>query len=366
MKSKRKTIIVNFVAKHSYLFVLNMIKGFVDDGCRVIAIVSKNMPEINQWRAVDNLTVFPVDGYSTGLDYFPKLIKYFLFDAPKIKKIAKEYEADIIYLPILTYWSYFINKSLGNIKYIYMMHDPIPHDKGFSPLNVMNLSLGRNAYKLIILSETFLQYTLQRYKKNRKDILIIPSGSENTSTGFKKTLVDYDDQKTNFLFQGRVDSYKGLHVLAKAYSKLYKEYNNITLTIAGSGDFSSYKEEYAELPNCTVINRWLTNEEVSGLFNDKSVITVLPYLSATQSGVINVAMPSGSPIIATRCGGIVEQIEDGVTGYLIDPNDEEALYNKMKYVINHKDELKNIRLNAYNRMKNLSWNKLAQKIIDAI
>ena len=115
-----------------------------------------------------------------------------------------------------------------------------------------------------------------------------------------------------------------------------------------------------------MINRWLTNDEVNSLFNDKSVITVLPYISATQSGVINVAMPNGSPIIATKCGGITEQIVDNRTGYLIEPNDVNALYEKMEYILNHRDELDDIRHNAYARMKTLGWDVLASRVVEIL
>ena len=138
----------------------------------------------------------------------------------------------------------------------------------------------------------------------------------------------------------------------------------MSLTIAGSGDFSLYEPLYKYLEDCTIINRWLTDEEVTSLFNDRNVITVLPYTSATQSGVINVALPNGSPIIASRCGGIEEQIVDGVTGYLFEPNNIDELLKKMEYVILHKNELEEIRRNGYKKMKSLDWDILSKKLAD--
>lgn len=143
---------------------------------------------------------------------------------------------------------------------------------------------------------------------------------------------------------------------------LRKKYDNVTLTVAGSGDFSSYKNAYKDLEDCRVINRWLTDEEVTGLYNDKSVIAVLPYISATQSGVINVALPNGSPVIASRCGGIEEQIKDGETGYLTEPNNVKSLYEKMEYIVMHREDLDRIRENGYKKMKSLDWDIISAKL----
>lgn len=363
---EKKTVIINFVAKHSYVFVIKIVEGLIHNGCRVIAIVSRNMPEIDQWKAIKGMKVYEVDGYNTVRDFFPNLIKYYRKDAPKLRSIAKKNGVDVLYLPVFTFWSVFINHSLREYRYVYAMHDPVSHNPKTYIHNYLNYKLGKNADKIVILSNTFRDYVKKTYKKSDKDIVVIPSGYEDVPAKPDEALVYYDNTKTNFLFQGRIDKYKGLEVLAEAYKRLTKEYRDITLTIAGSGDFSAYEQLCKELPNCTVINRWLTNEEVVSLFNDKSVITILPYTSATQSGVINVAMPCGSPIIASRCGGIPEQIIDGKTGYLVEPGNVEDLYTKMKYVIVNNNELNSIRANAYERMKSLSWDILAGKLMNIL
>lgn len=225
--------------------------------------------------------------------------------------------------------------------------------------------MGVKAQTIVILSETFRDYVKKQYKKLDREIITIPSGNESIIAKNERIeIVPYDDNKINFLFQGQIAKYKGLHILAEAYDRLRQKYDNVTLTIAGSGDFSEYEDIYSKLVDCTVINRWLTDGEIAGLYNDRNVIAVLPYISATQSGVINVAMPNGSPIIATKCGGIVEQIIDNETGYLAEPGDIDSLYEKMEYVVNHKVELNRIRENAYQRMKEFDWNTLAGRLVE--
>lgn len=365
---EQKTVAVNFVAKHSYVFVQKMVEGLAHNGCRILAVVSQNMPEIQEWEKIEGITLYPVNGYTSIANFPVRLLVFFVKDAGRIKRIAREMGVQSVYLPICTYWSVFINLLFRGKKTVYAMHDPIPHDRRQIVIWAMNRWLGIRADTILILSDTFRDYVKQHCHKNDDEIITVPEGAVRDSESMERTcpLVQYDDSKVNFLFQGRIDRYKGLTVLAEAYRRIREKYDNVTLTVAGSGNFSEYESLYRDLKDCTVINRWLSSGEVAGLFNDRSVIAVLPYLSATQSGVINVAMPSGSPIIATRCGGIVEQVVDNETGYLIPPNDADALFLKMEYVINSRDDWGRIRENAYRRMQGLAWDALSMRLAQVL
>ncbi len=50
-----------------------------------------------------------------------------------------------------------------------------------------------------------------------------------------------------------------------------------------------------------------------------------PYREATGSGVLQLAFGLGVPVVATRTGGMDEVVEDGVTGFLVDPGDVAGL-----------------------------------------
>lgn len=364
---KNKTVIVNFVARHSLLGVEKMVSGLASNGCRILAVVSKNMPEIHNWRKMKRVELYETDGYTGMMDFFPKLLIFLIKDRPHLRRRARALHAQTVYIPFATYWSMAVNLAFPNTELVYTMHDPIPHDTRRFVINAINRSLCRKAGKVVILSDLYRKLLKKYYGKKEADILTIPYGNESVESSAVRTeTVHYDNDKVNFLFQGRIDRYKGLHILSKAYGKLRKKYENITLTVACSGDFTEYEDEYAKLKDCTVINRWLSNEEVRGLFNDSSVVTILPYITATQSGVINTAMPNGSPVIASRCGGITEQIEDGKTGYLVKPGSVSALYKKMEYVVCHRDELSMIRANAYKRIQSLDWKVLAARLAAAL
>ena len=73
----------------------------------------------------------------------------------------------------------------------------------------------------------------------------------------------------------------------------------------------------------TIINTYISDEEVTELFTISDVI-VLPYISATQSGIIPIAYAFKKPVIASNVGAISEVVDDGITGILVPPKNVEA------------------------------------------
>ena len=54
-------------------------------------------------------------------------------------------------------------------------------------------------------------------------------------------------------------------------------------------------------------------------------LLVLPYVSATQSGIVQVAYAYDRPVVSTNVGGLPEVVREGETGFLVPPSDPEAL-----------------------------------------
>ena len=75
-----------------------------------------------------------------------------------------------------------------------------------------------------------------------------------------------------------------------------------------------------------VHNRWISDEERAAAFQQTRVV-VLPYVEATQSGVVPIAYANSKPVVATRTGGLPDVVDDGKTGILVEPRDEVALAN---------------------------------------
>lgn len=370
----KKCIVVNFVGLRGggVSYAYEMVRGLCINGCKVYAIVSNEMESIETWRKIEGIRLIEVNGYSTKFNFIPRLIYFLTVEKKRIRSILKAENVDAVYLPMTSFWAIFVNYVLTGYKKIYTMHDPIPHNKNNIIPNFISDKCARDADAIIILSDVFKEYIHHKYKMPYGKIVTIPLGSQNyyeesKNLGIReKPIIKYDSAKYNFLFYGRITEYKGLHILAQAYEKLSKEFDNITLTVAGNGNFTPYQESYKDLKNFTLINRWIDEQEVYDLFQGKNIITIVPYLTATQSGIIPIAMQFGSPVIASKCGGLIEQVLDNVTGYLVEPGNVDLLYEKMKHIIQHPNEVANIKDAANEYIQKLDWTELTKRVIGIV
>jgi len=134
------------------------------------------------------------------------------------------------------------------------------------------------------------------------------------------------------LFFGKVRKYKGLDVLLAAMPKVLSQIDCQLLIV---GEFYDSIERYRELihkleleQDVHIDSRYVPNEEVVGIF-DRADVLVLPYLSATQSAVAQIALRNGLPLIASRTGGLSEVVIENVNGLLFPPGNSNALADKI-------------------------------------
>jgi glycosyltransferase involved in cell wall biosynthesis len=132
--------------------------------------------------------------------------------------------------------------------------------------------------------------------------------------------------RLELLFYGFVRHYKGLDVLAQAMTLLRNE--DVHLTIAG--------EWWSEMPLCrqlqngelkhkvSIVARYVTAAETAELFARADVV-VLPYRSGSGSGVIAQAYHYRKPVIATTVGGLPDTVREGVSGFLVEPENPQVL-----------------------------------------
>jgi glycosyltransferase involved in cell wall biosynthesis len=135
-----------------------------------------------------------------------------------------------------------------------------------------------------------------------------------------------DDGRT-VLFFGRIWPYKGLEYLIRAEPWITMQIPDVKIVIAGTGeDLDRYRRMMVHPERFVVLNRHISEEEASRLFQQSSLV-VLPYIESSQSGVVPVAFSYGKPVVATEVGGLPEMIVDGVTGTLVPVRDERTLAN---------------------------------------
>jgi glycosyltransferase involved in cell wall biosynthesis len=134
------------------------------------------------------------------------------------------------------------------------------------------------------------------------------------------------------LFFGLVRRYKGLRTLLDAFARCADDIGGTLLVV---GEFYEPRAPYDERIRALglggrvrVVDRYVPNEEVAGYFRAADVV-VLPYVTATQSAIVQTAFSFAKPVIVTAVGGLPDVVADGVTGFVVPPEDPESLARAM-------------------------------------
>lgn len=170
------------------------------------------------------------------------------------------------------------------------------------------------------------------------------------------------------LYFGTVRRYKGLEVLLRALPSV-AERVDVQVTVAG--EFYVDQEPLRRIVTEGGLeervdwrNRYIPNEEVAELFESADLV-VVPYLRATQSGVIGVAYEFGVPVVASDIEGLAGAVREGETGLLASPGDASGLAEAIVRFAREDDPDRYRRAIASLRAE-LSWARLADGILSFV
>lgn len=143
---------------------------------------------------------------------------------------------------------------------------------------------------------------------------------------------------------GTLDNRKGTNNLLESISSISKKYSNIKFLIGGIGPLENVVAEYANKnPNISFMG-FVQKDSIPKLFNEMTLF-VLPSLSEGVPNVILEAMACGTPVLATKVGGIPDIVEDGHTGFLMEDNSPQCIEQNILRVLSSQN-LENIVDNA--------------------
>lgn len=232
------------------------------------------------------------------------------------------------------------------VKVIYTVHDPVPHERkkrfwdwlveqyhySFQMPWVLAKCSGIHLHSAI-----HSDMMVEKYGKRHTGRLYIVQhggGAPRTVAAGEDIPKELEGENFifTFLFFGRIEPYKGLGILLAAFKRLIDKKVLCRLIIAGSG----VMHESTRLPSnqCIVINRFIKDSEIKSIFLCANVV-VLPYLSATQSGVIPLASEFARPVICSCIGGLPEMVATGETGLIVPPGNVVALADAMESMANN-------------------------------
>jgi len=298
-----------------------------------------------------------------------KNIKYFL--SYKNLNIIYDINPDIIHIttPVVFPTSLFIKFHKIDKKYPIIYTNHYIHQKAGIIIEI----IGRIQYqldrlikykKVVVHTKRDMNTLISKKIFDERRIVIIPHGVYKL---FEKKNEELNTTPNDhvILFFGYIRYYKGLNILLRSMYRVRDVFEDVKLIIAGEGDLSSYMKIIKGLGDTVEIHNYYISDNDVAAFFSKTSIVVLPYIQMSgQSGALNVAYAFGKPVIATDVCGLNEIIEQGVTGYLIPPNNCELLAEAIIKLLRNKNLRQQFSDNIKIKCQDLSWDKIAKKHIN--
>lgn len=322
----------------------------------LFAVISAYVENRADWSAA-GLSLLEVPTYRS----LPQALLSWL-NQPRLHHLAQQIRQrrpDVLLFPMFHSWSPFLQFYLREIPAVVVVHDPNPHPGDWDWI-LENFSI-RRAARCVLLSETLKPALIQR-GVSPQQIDVIPLGL--LFDPVTPARAAHKEGLPVILFFGRITPYKGLDVLLLAYRELIAT-NQAQLLIVGEGRIEPYRALLDGLETVEVINRWIPDEDIAPLF-DRADVLVLPYTSATQSGVLTIAAAHRLPVVATRTGGLVEQIRAGETGLLVEPGSSEQLRRALQQLLENPQQAAALGAAlAQDFTANRSWEKIANLFLES-
>ena len=151
------------------------------------------------------------------------------------------------------------------------------------------------------------------------------------------------DDTCSIVYAGVLSPVKGIHHLINAFSVVAEQFPSAPLFIIGKDENKSYsaglriQAKKLGLENRVRFTGPRPQSELAFWMSEAAVL-VLPSTSEGLGRVIIEAMATATPVIGSDVGGIPELIKNGVNGFLIEPGDEQALAEKLRWVLNNPDK----------------------------
>jgi glycosyltransferase involved in cell wall biosynthesis len=347
-------------------------EALVDNGNKVSAFnFSRLYPDVlfpGKTQYVDNVNPVLAERTSRTLDSINP------FSYQSTLNSIRKFNPDVL---IISYWmSFFVpayahiaNYIRKNCKVVALVHNAIPHEPKFFDKPLASLFFKRcdgfvclsgNVEKDI---ETLCGRKIKCLVRNHPLYNQFGNPVDKTEARLK---LNIDIDKKTLLFFGLIRDYKGLDLLIEAFTMLDDSYQ---LVIAGEcyGSFDKYRS-MIESSGCSerihVMERYISDDEIPVLFSAADAL-MLPYRSATQSGVVSLAYNYELPMVSTPVGDFAETIEKKSSGMVSKEITPLAIKEKIELLFSS-DNLSQFKKNIQIEKDDLTWDKFAHALSEYV
>jgi len=279
---------------------------------------------------------------------------------------------------ILRYWTPFMAPCFGTIarivaknrhtRIISLLDNVVPHEKHFFD-DVLTRYFVNSVHGFLYMSQQ-VKDDLDRFTTSKPSVFaphpVFSNFGDKTSRQEACKHLNIPEDKRYVLFFGLIRDYKGLDLMLDAWAHLKQNGKTADKKLIIAGEFYTDKTKYVQqmerlgiIDDILLHDRFIRDDNVKYYFSVADVLT-LPYRSATQSGVTQIAYQFAMPMIVTNVGGLSEIVPDGKVGYVVEPNATQIALALEKIYEN--DNLKKMSENVIAEKYRFSWEYFSAQI----
>lgn len=283
----------------------------------------------------------------------------------------RDWDPDVL---VVRYWMSYFGPSLGYVcrhmrprcKVIMIADNIIPHEPRFFDKPFTRYMLSGVDGVISMCGE--VDSDLLRFKTGKPHVIqphpLYSHFGEKLAREDAEKRLGLESGKKNILFFGLIRKYKGLDILLDAFAGLGDEYQ---LIIAGEpyGSFDDYQRQIdasGAADRIKVFPEYIKDSEVKTYFSAADV-TVLPYRSATQSGISSVSYHFELPMIVTDVGGLKETIGDRGTGLVAEEVSVECIRKEIVSFFSDESIRESCIARIREEKERLSWKAFADGLV---
>lgn len=258
------------------------------------------------------------------------------FNIVKTARYIRRRKPDLV---VIQWWHpyfapcyFLLTRFMERQNIVFVCHNVFPHERFPLDKILTRLALNNGSHFIVHAAEEAKELTkIQPHP----DYIVTPHPTYNAfrfegmSREQAREQLSIGQEERILLFFGYVREYKGLKYLLRAMPEICREDEKVKLWVVG--EFGADREEYFKLiheleieDRVQVRDAYTPDREVEKYFAAADLV-VLPYTSATQSGIVQIAYGFTKPVVVTDVGGLPDVVKDGETGYIVEAGNPQAI-----------------------------------------
>lgn len=360
-------------------------------------------PEIKNEFGLKIYRFYPLNLFFYGNDWkYPRFIRFFwhFFDVCNwhsyfiIKKILKKEKPDVVSTHNLKGLGYLASKAVkkSGAKQLHTLHDvqlAAPsgliikgQEKDWAKINWpvrLYVKINKKLFSRIPVVISPSRWLLDFYSRlgffGQAEKVVLPNPVKIPSLDFSKeklplNRVSRTSEKagSKFLYLGQMEDHKGILFLIKVFQKFCVSVDNpeVFLYIVGKGTKLTRAKIIAKQNPRIIFRGQLPHKELAKIFSKVDFTVVPSFCYENSPTVIYESFSFGVPVMASDIGGVGELIKVGQTGFVFAPGDEEDLLRLMRYVVENKKKVAQMKKNTYQAVVDFSVDKYVKKLLNLV